>query len=330
MEIESDILVIGAGLAGLMAARELTQAGHDVHVVDAAPEIGGRLQMNRLSFTCGADLSFDHGAQFITLRDPALNDVRDSALAARALKAHAPIGRLKDGFWLDPAQENQDAPDRLRGTPNMANFAHHLADGLSLSLNTRIEKLTWANDWTAQSTSQTFKAQKLILALPPKAAQALLPDVVPTAKLLPTTALSVAFDQKLETPFDHAFIENDAIGWMARQPITRQAERAGRDRWVVHATNAFSYRHRKLPDHQVVERLLMILVTALGLPKLPGVGWSSLTYFEEAFVEVPEGQACMHDPARNLTLCGDWCLGPRCEAALLSGQAAGKAAAQTI
>ncbi len=315
MESESDILIIGAGLAGLMAARTLQDAGGDVQLVEAEPQIGGRLQMNRLSFTCGADLSFDHGAQFVTLRDPALSNVRDSALAAGALMAHPPVGRLKDGFWMDP----EDAPDRLRGAPTMANFAHHLAEGLHLKLNTRIESLVWNNGWTAKSANQTFKARQLILALPPAAAQALLPDLALTAKLLPTTALSVAFDQKLETPFDHAFIENDAIGWITRQPITRQAERAGRDRWVVHATNGFSYRHRKLPDHQVVERLLMILVTALGLPKLPGVGWSSLTYFAEAFVETPEGAPIVQDTTRNLTLCGDWCLGPRCEAALLSG-----------
>lgn len=305
-----------------MAARSLAHAGHDVQVVDAAPQIGGRLQMNRLSFTCGADLSFDHGAQFISLRDPALNEVRESALAAGALIPHPPVAKLKNGFWLDP----EEAPNRLRGTPTMASFAQFLAHGLNITLNTVIEKLEWQNGWTAQSATQSFKAKKLILAVPPRAAQALLPDLGLTAKLLPTTALCVAFDQKLEVPFDHAFIESETLGWMARQPHTRQAERAGRDRWVLHATNGFSYRHRKLPDHQVVERLLMLWVTTLGLQKLPGVGWSSLTYFEDAFVETPEGAPIVQDPARNLTLCGDWCLGPRCEAALLSGQVAAQAA----
>ena len=47
------VIVIGAGLAGLTAAWELVQAGHEVIVVEARNRSGGRVQTLREGFTPG-------------------------------------------------------------------------------------------------------------------------------------------------------------------------------------------------------------------------------------------------------------------------------------
>ena len=47
------ILIIGAGLAGLVAAYELTQAGHDVTILEAQLRPGGRVQTIREPFSDG-------------------------------------------------------------------------------------------------------------------------------------------------------------------------------------------------------------------------------------------------------------------------------------
>ena len=46
--ITTDILIIGAGLAGLSAANDLQQAGHQVLVIDKGRGLGGRLAGRRI------------------------------------------------------------------------------------------------------------------------------------------------------------------------------------------------------------------------------------------------------------------------------------------
>jgi predicted NAD/FAD-dependent oxidoreductase len=59
-------IVVGAGLSGLVAARELTAAGVDVTVLDKGRSVGGRLATRRIGAA-----KLDHGAQFFTVRTPA-------------------------------------------------------------------------------------------------------------------------------------------------------------------------------------------------------------------------------------------------------------------
>jgi predicted NAD/FAD-dependent oxidoreductase len=61
-----DVLIVGAGMAGLMAARALAVAGKRVRVFDKGRSVGGRMATRRV----GAGLA-DHGAQFFTVREPA-------------------------------------------------------------------------------------------------------------------------------------------------------------------------------------------------------------------------------------------------------------------
>ena len=48
-----DVIVVGAGLSGLVAAYELNRAGHDVRVLEASNKIGGRAQTLREPFDDG-------------------------------------------------------------------------------------------------------------------------------------------------------------------------------------------------------------------------------------------------------------------------------------
>ena len=58
--LDTDVAIIGAGLSGLVAARQLTRAGHDVLVFEANDRVGGRTLSRPLG-----DAVFDLGGQWV-------------------------------------------------------------------------------------------------------------------------------------------------------------------------------------------------------------------------------------------------------------------------
>ncbi|KJC61852.1 amine oxidase [Bradyrhizobium sp. LTSPM299] len=84
---EADIVVIGAGAAGIAAARRIAAANRKVIVVEAAGQIGGRCQTDAASF----DVPFDRGARW--MHNPETNPVIRLARAAGFEIVTAPAGQ---------------------------------------------------------------------------------------------------------------------------------------------------------------------------------------------------------------------------------------------
>jgi monoamine oxidase len=84
---EADIVVIGAGAAGIAAARRIMAANRKVIVVEAASQIGGRCQTDISSF----DVPFDRGARW--MHNPDTNPMIKLARAAGLEIATAPSGQ---------------------------------------------------------------------------------------------------------------------------------------------------------------------------------------------------------------------------------------------
>ena len=70
-----NIAIIGAGMAGITAARTLIQAGQRVTVFEKSKGTGGRMSTRRTEFG-----SFDHGAQYFTVRDARFRTLMQWAL----------------------------------------------------------------------------------------------------------------------------------------------------------------------------------------------------------------------------------------------------------
>jgi predicted NAD/FAD-dependent oxidoreductase len=117
------VVVVGAGIAGLMAAQSLVKNGHDVVVVDKGRSPGGRLATRRID-----DATLDHGAQFFTVRDSLFESYVSEWITSGV------VTEWCRGF--DSTAQNNDGFPRYRGVRGMTDIAKHLAQGLDIRFNT--------------------------------------------------------------------------------------------------------------------------------------------------------------------------------------------------
>ena len=115
--------IIGAGLAGLTAARGLAKAGHALVLFDKARGPGGRMSTRRTETGQGMAY-FDHGAQYFTVRDAGFAETvarwEVEGVAARWAAAG-------DNAWV--------------GTPGMNAIIKAEAAGHDVRWNCRIERI---------------------------------------------------------------------------------------------------------------------------------------------------------------------------------------------
>src|SRR5215208_2165896 len=84
---EADIVVIGAGAAGISAARRVMAANRKVIVVEASGQIGGRCLTDTATF----GVPYDRGARW--MYNPDTNPMIKLARAAGLDVASAPVGQ---------------------------------------------------------------------------------------------------------------------------------------------------------------------------------------------------------------------------------------------
>src|SRR3712207_2583840 len=106
----AEVVVVGAGLAGLSAAVRLAQAGRDVHVVEAGASAGSRLATERVD-----GFVVDRGFQVLNTGYPRVADLDVPALEmgwfwpGAVLRADGRTHRL-----VDPRRHPATAPGTLR------------------------------------------------------------------------------------------------------------------------------------------------------------------------------------------------------------------------
>ncbi len=111
-----DAVVVGAGIAGLMAASTIAASGRRVIVLDKSRGVGGRMATRRVG---GAVC--DHGAQFFTARTEAFQHVIDTA-AREGMVVEWCRGFARDGSIGMAAATSGDGHPRYRGARGMSDL----------------------------------------------------------------------------------------------------------------------------------------------------------------------------------------------------------------
>jgi len=122
---DADVVVIGAGVAGIGAARRIMAAGRKVIVIEAASAIGGRCVTDATSF----DVPFDRGARWLynTETNPAAKLARGVGMELypaprgqriRIGRRNARAGEAED-FLATLVRANRAIGDAVRGKADM-------------------------------------------------------------------------------------------------------------------------------------------------------------------------------------------------------------------
>ncbi len=132
-----DVVVVGAGIAGLSLARALRRGGRTPLVLDRASGVGGRCATRRVE-----GQPVDHGLAVLHGRSTRFLDELVGAPDAAAI-ADWPRARAGTGVPCQPQSfDLQDA--RFAPAAGVSSFARHLALGLDVRLESRVESLTLA------------------------------------------------------------------------------------------------------------------------------------------------------------------------------------------
>jgi predicted NAD/FAD-dependent oxidoreductase len=295
MDAGTKIAIIGAGMAGLTAARDLAAAGAAVTLFDKGRKPGGRVATRRGDFT------FNHGCQFATARDPGFRAVLEGAGAAiwAAAGAHKFVGR-----------------------PDMAALGENLAMGLDVRLNAQVTALARGPaGWRltlADAPDAVFDT--VVLAIPAPQAAVLLAAhefgrVVGQAHLAPCWALMLGFDEAVAGP--DVWRGDGPAAWIAREG-SRPGYLGSGVAYTVHASAAWSKTHLEETAEAVAPALLAAFAAATGISAAPV--FIRAHRWRYALADRVLGEASLWDAAARLGVCGDWCLDGRLEAAYLSGK----------
>jgi renalase len=181
------IAIIGAGMAGITAARTLIQAGHRVTVLEKSHGVGGRMSTRRSEFG-----GFDHGAQYFTVRDDRFRTMMKWALdaspdIARPWAANAVRVLDSQGRTLEAALPSREP--HWVAQPGMNALVGHMAAplGKQLLLGQQVRLIERSDDGRYSlvchnPSDDKSKPQRLggfdavLLAIPSVQAQVLLQD----------------------------------------------------------------------------------------------------------------------------------------------------------
>ncbi len=329
---KAEVLIVGAGLAGLTAANELLRHGIRAVVVDKGRSVGGRLATRRI----GPGRA-DHGAQFFTARDARFRQ------AVAAWVAEGLVYEWSRG-WSDGSlvQAPTDGHPRYAVHGGMNQLAKRLAQPLEqvdmLHTGLRIAKIyrDTSSIWCAETDDgRLFHAPSILLTPPaPQALDLLDAGAVPLHKDDRQALAAIHYapclcglywvDGDVRLPDVGAMqMPHAAITWIAdnrRKGISPAARIV-----TIHAGPEWSERHYDEDDATILDRLraelLPLLRPASVLLEAQIKRWRyalPTAVYPQAWFAPRDLPGCL--------LGGDGFGSPRVEGAYLSGLALGEEA----
>ncbi|MGB3512618.1 MAG: FAD-dependent oxidoreductase [Microcoleaceae cyanobacterium] len=349
-----DITVIGAGMAGLVCAQQLQQAGYSVLVLEKSRGVGGRIATRRVSGTRA-----DHGVRYLEPTGkflPQLINFLES-------KKNGPASEEILQLWTDKIYELTQPKGQLFPIAKRCYIAPHgmnsvgkfLAEGLDIWFSRRVQTMepTAEKNWclTLEITNdvsppsplrkggdlgEIVKSKAVVLAIP--APQALMILEKPVAEIPsefiqrwgfveydPCITVMAGYSQGLQESLPQwqaiAFPNDDYLAWVgidsSKRPHPTQPV------FVIQSSAKFATTHLDTTDLQPVGRQLLEHTAQQLMPWLNAPEWLQVHRWRYAFCRQPLAVSCLTtELPLPLVGAGDWCGGNNIEGAFASGLAA--------
>ena len=309
---EIETLVVGAGIAGLRAARTLVDAGTRVLVLEKSRGFGGRAATKRLY-----GLRVDSGAQYFTARDPRFQ---------RQVEAWQGAGLevwTKGFHTLTPEglQAPEEGHPRYAFADGMNTIGKLLAEGLGVQRSATVtEFLRTASGWqVGLADGKTYTAERVLVNVPAPQALALVRDVgeqtrqtLSRVEFAPCLALMAEYTGAAPE-WSGIVVKDDTnpLLWLANDADKRAHEEP--TVLVLHANPTFSKKYLETPEAAIPGMLEVAASLGFADPR-----WTQLQRWRYAKATSPYSGTYLKEDD-SLYFCGDWCGGAKVEDAYLSG-----------
>lgn len=310
-----DVVVVGAGIAGIACARELRAAGRAVRVYDRGHRIGGRLAVRTVD-----GRPIDLGASYFTAHDPAFVAVTDEWISRGLAR------KWTDTFHLatpEGLQGTTTGAPRYAAAKGLRSLAEDLARALAVQHPHEVDEVGRSKQGPYADGEH---AAAVVLAMPDPQALDLLSDELAAERDVlrnrtwePVLALVARWPERAWPEIDGVFVNESPILTFVADDGARRGD--GAPVLVAHADPVFSAGHLDDPDSAVLA-MLAELAAVLGISVEPD--WAQVKRWGVARPAAERPEPFHLGPAM-VGLAGDgWHGRPRVEAAFLSGRALGR------
>ena len=279
-----DVVVIGAGMAGIACARRLVDAGRDVLVLDKGRGLGGRMASRRTDHG-----PLDHGAPWL--------EARGAGFAA------AIVGMVEAGHAAPWNGAHV-------GLPGMSGALRDMAEGVEWRHSWEVREVRRDGEgWAMRSDEDAVTARAVVSTVPLPQARALLGhevgDALDGAAMSPCWTLLAFVDGPV------APMRGDGdVAWLSDEGSKPGRSPGG---LVLQASAEWTRPRLEMDRDEAREALLGLL------PGAPTTHWAAAHRWRHSQTDRPLGRPFVAAP--GLRVGGDWCLGARVEDAWESGTA---------
>ena len=290
------IVIIGAGVSGLLCGKRLTEAGHSVLLIDKGRNVGGRLSTRRIDSAI-----FHHGA---------------SALPDFYKHKDLPEFGLETLKRAEKEKVIQRKGDLFAPVSSVSHLVSFFAESLTVQEGCEAISLNLQNktiDVICQSnSSKKIPYDLLIISIPPNQAKTLINNQIDRfdnclskVEMRSSAAALFSFDLDpaliKETYFSnenvHVYVENNRFNCAQRLLCL-----------TVHTKEPFA---KKVVDHDKnkIKELLFKEVSNSVPISLPKPNYEAGHRWLYGFTERSLGKAYLFYKNESVGICGDWCSG---------------------